>query len=224
MHLQSQHCTHLACQALSKTLSRNLSRIGLSHPAQWTIFCDSSHHVAILGGRQKSACLVPKVREHCAVLDPSKQKSSERQALDKAYTASQILPTYSLQRRNGQVSARRLTHVDALSLRWIKTNFSWSVSSISWNGYLLFSPFKSIHARGISNAPNAWTKTINAFNSFYKKFKSTISKHITYIPGHLCVFSSCISLCFSRWHAFGCRETLFPAMWRHAGTEPIRLQ
>lgn len=84
LHLQSQHCTHLACQALSKTLSRNLSRIGLSHPAQWTIFCDSSHHVPILGGRQKSACLVPKVREHCAVLDPSKQKSSERQALDKA--------------------------------------------------------------------------------------------------------------------------------------------
>lgn len=54
LHLQSQHCTHLACQALSKTLSKNLSRIGLSHPAQWTIFCDSGHHVAVLVRRQKS--------------------------------------------------------------------------------------------------------------------------------------------------------------------------
>ncbi len=39
--------------------------------------------------------------------------------------------------------------------------------------------------------PTLEQKTINAFNSFYKKLKSTISKHITYMPGHLCVFSSC---------------------------------
>lgn len=35
--LQSEHCTHLACQALSKTLSKNRSKIGRSHPAQCTI-------------------------------------------------------------------------------------------------------------------------------------------------------------------------------------------
>lgn len=37
MHLHSQHCTHLTCQALSSTLSRKRSRIGLSQPAQWTM-------------------------------------------------------------------------------------------------------------------------------------------------------------------------------------------
>ena len=37
LHLQSQHWTHLTCQALSRTFRRNLSSIGLSHPAQWTI-------------------------------------------------------------------------------------------------------------------------------------------------------------------------------------------
>lgn len=37
LHLHSQHCTHLTCQALSSTLSRKRSRIGLSQPAQWTM-------------------------------------------------------------------------------------------------------------------------------------------------------------------------------------------
>lgn len=37
LQLQSQHWTHLACQALSSTLRRNRSRMGRSHPAQWTI-------------------------------------------------------------------------------------------------------------------------------------------------------------------------------------------
>lgn len=37
LHLHSQHCTHLTCQALSNTLSRKRSRIGLSQPAQWTM-------------------------------------------------------------------------------------------------------------------------------------------------------------------------------------------
>lgn len=37
LHLHSQHCTHLMCHALSRTLRRNLSNIGLSQPAQWTI-------------------------------------------------------------------------------------------------------------------------------------------------------------------------------------------
>lgn len=37
LQLHSQHCTHLACHALSSTLSRNRSRMGRSQPAQWTI-------------------------------------------------------------------------------------------------------------------------------------------------------------------------------------------
>lgn len=37
VHLQSQHWTHLMCHGLSKTLSKNLSRIGFSQLAQWSI-------------------------------------------------------------------------------------------------------------------------------------------------------------------------------------------
>lgn len=37
MHLHSQHWTHLMCQGLSRTLSRNLSRIGFSQLAHWSI-------------------------------------------------------------------------------------------------------------------------------------------------------------------------------------------
>ena len=40
LHLHSQHWTHLTCHALSKTLRRNRSRIGLSHPAQCTMTLD----------------------------------------------------------------------------------------------------------------------------------------------------------------------------------------
>lgn len=35
--LQSEHCTHFACHALSKTFSRKRSRMGLSHAAHCTI-------------------------------------------------------------------------------------------------------------------------------------------------------------------------------------------
>lgn len=37
VHLQSLHWTHLMCHGLSKTFSRNLSRIGFSQLAQWSI-------------------------------------------------------------------------------------------------------------------------------------------------------------------------------------------
>lgn len=37
VHLQSQHWTHLMCHGLSKTFNRNLSRIGFSQLAQWSI-------------------------------------------------------------------------------------------------------------------------------------------------------------------------------------------
>lgn len=37
VHLHSQHWTHLMCHGLSKTLSKNLSRIGFSQLAQWSI-------------------------------------------------------------------------------------------------------------------------------------------------------------------------------------------
>ncbi len=37
VHLHSQHWTHLVCHGLSKTLSKNLSRIGFSQLAQWSI-------------------------------------------------------------------------------------------------------------------------------------------------------------------------------------------
>lgn len=41
LHLHSQHWTHFACQDLSSTFKRNLSRIGRSQPAQRTIFMSS---------------------------------------------------------------------------------------------------------------------------------------------------------------------------------------
>lgn len=39
--MHSQHWTHFACQDLSSTFKRNLSRIGRSQPAQRTIFMSS---------------------------------------------------------------------------------------------------------------------------------------------------------------------------------------
>lgn len=42
LHLQSQHCTHLACHARSSTFRRNLSRMGRSHPAHWSMFTTES--------------------------------------------------------------------------------------------------------------------------------------------------------------------------------------
>lgn len=37
VHLQSQHWTHLTCHGLSKTLSRNLSRMGFSQLVHWSM-------------------------------------------------------------------------------------------------------------------------------------------------------------------------------------------
>lgn len=44
LHLHSQHWTHLTCQALSSTLRRKRSRIGLWQPAHWTMALAGLQH------------------------------------------------------------------------------------------------------------------------------------------------------------------------------------